>query len=454
MGAWLMRGLLIGAGLALAALAVADHPAFGGGPGFGIFQAAVLAAGAATALAGLAPRRLLAPLLLAVVSVAVSLAVAEVAARALVGPRYQTAYAFDERALFRLRPGAAREYAHLPENGGGTLVYRVNADGFRGPELLPAGSRPRVLVYGDSFIHAEFSPLEETFAARLQDALAARLGREVEVVNAGVAGYGPDQILRRMEADLDRLAPDLVLVSVFSGNDFGDLLRNRLYRLGPDGGLVENAWTLSPEQRRSIATDRDELMLVRLARDALSRLRGGGGPPPAFDPEGWIEAALRQHLDEYRAYVEEGDSTVGTFAVDPYSADIAFDPEAPSAVYKLELMAAVLRRIAAEAGARGIPLRLLIVPHPMDLLDGAHASGVVDRAKHPGYDPRRLTAALTAIAERAGIGHIDLYDAFRASDPAALYLKGGDDHWNAAGQKLAAEITAEALAREGALGGE
>lgn len=443
-----LRLLCILPGLALAGLALADHAAIGGGAGFGATQAAALGLGLASVLAGGLAPRIAALWLLVTVPAALMLGAAELALRALAGPRLYTAYVPDDRALFALRPGAVRDYTHHPANGGHTVRHRVNRDGFRGPELLPAGAAPRVVVYGDSFIHAEFSPLEESFPVRLGDRLSAALGRTVEVVNAGVAGYGPDQVLRRLERELDRLAPDLVVLGLFAGNDFGDLVRNRLYGLDAEGRLVERTWRYSAGQERQIALNARELALVRALREGLGRLRGGGGPPP-FDRRAWIEGALAQHLDEYRAAVEQGDDTVGAFGVDPYSADIALLPASPSAVYRRRLMAAVLGRMAALAAAKGVPLLAVIIPHPMDLLDGDHDSGLVDRERHPGYDPTALRDAAAAALAEAGIAAVDLFGAFRAADPRALYLKGGDDHWNAAGQDLAATLVAEAILARG-----
>jgi lysophospholipase L1-like esterase len=446
--AWPLRLLCILPGLALAALALADHPSIGGGAGFGATQAAALGLGLASVLAGCLAPRLAALWLLVMVPAALMLGAAELALRALAGPRLYTAYAPDDRALFTLRPGAVRDYTHHPENGGHTVRYRINRDGFRGPELLPAGSRPRIVVYGDSFVHAEFSPLEETFPVRLGERLSAALGREVEVVNAGVAGYGPDQALRRLERELASLAPDLVVLGLFAGNDFGDLLRNRLYGLDADGRLVERAWRYSAEQARQIALNAQELALVRALREALDRLRGGGGPAP-FDRRAWIEDALAQHLAEYRAAVEEGEPTVGAFGVDPYSADIALLPASPSAAYRRRLMAAVLGAIAALAREKGVALLAVIIPHPMDLLDGDHDSGLVDREKYPDYRPTALRDAAAAALAEAGIEAVDLFAAFREADPRALYLRGGDDHWNAAGQDLAAALVAEAILARG-----
>ena len=47
------------------------------------------------------------------------------------------------------------------------------------------------------------------------------------------------------------------------------------------------------------------------------------------------------------------------------------------------------------------------------------------------------------------MSYVSLFDAFSNNDPDSLYFDGGDDHWNAAGQRLAAEIVAEHLIKAG-----
>jgi hypothetical protein len=104
----------------------------------------------------------------------------------------------------------------------------------------------------------------------------------------------------------------------------------------------------------------------------------------------------------------------------------------------------VIERINATARFNNVPLLVLAIPHPMDVMDGRHESGAVDRVRFPDYQPARLTDSVQAIAERHHIHHVNLFPHFRkAADPAALYLRGGDDHWNSEGQRYAADITAE-----------
>ena len=92
---------------------------------------------------------------------------------------------------------------------GDMVVLRVNSEGYRGPELLEAGSAFRVLVLGDS---CTFGTIGDYTYPRV---LEQELGRSgpVEVINAGVEGYGPRQILARID-EFAELRPDLTLIHV------------------------------------------------------------------------------------------------------------------------------------------------------------------------------------------------------------------------------------------------
>ena len=147
----------------------------------------------------------------------------------------------------------------------------------------------------------------------------------------------------------------------------------------------------------------------------------------------------------------EGDNTVGEFGIDRYSADIAVDFNAPSSQYKLRMMEAVFARIKGEAETADVPLLAVIIPHPMDVLGGDHTSGTINPAKYPDYDATRLSGSMGAIVAKASVPQVNLFAPFAAVDANELYLNGGDDHWNSAGQALAAELVAEAIETHGFL---
>jgi hypothetical protein len=436
--------------LALAALSVAyalsDHPWYGGEPGFGGWQMAIAAAGVAIAACALLPAPMAGGALLFALSSLAMLGFVELAAELMLGARYRPIYQPDERLIFKFIPGRRSVMTHPPVNGGHVVAHRINAQGFRGEDLQPAAQTARVVVYGDSFIHAFYSADEETFVAQLGAALAERRGAPVEVVNGGVSSYGPDQVALKMEDELPRLRPDLVIVAVFAGNDYGDLMRNKMFRLDGGGRLVPNPWRLDAKVRAWLELSQRESILKRALRGAL----GARADAPAAADAMNAEFLLREAEKEYRDFVIAQDNVVRNTHVDYYSADVSLTPGSESAKYKVRLMHAVLERIRDTAARAGVSLAFLFIPHPLDAA-GADDWGSIDRARFPAYEPRNQIAPLEASATVLGVPFVTLYDLFRAADAAKLYYRGGDDHWNAAGQRLAAHATADYIQRTGLL---
>jgi lysophospholipase L1-like esterase len=353
----------------------------------------------------------------------------------------------DERLLHKLIPGARKRFIPIRGNGGSVLV-KVDRRGFRGDGFSEPRRGPRAIVYGDSFVEGEFSPLEQTFAARLQSELRARSNRSsVEVVNAGVAGYGPDQAALRIEDEIGTLRPDVIVMCVFVGNDFGDLLRNRLFRLGAGGELVDNHPILGPEIRKIF----DEAQrvarrpaIVRAVRTTVENLTAA--PPRTSFPH-YVDNALAAQKRDYREFVEERSDVVTNLLWDSYDADVALDPQSPSARYKIALMARVLARIDDTTRAHGVPWLLVIIPDPIDVAVDFELK--VDTATHRGYDSHRLTSLVARAAEASFIPYVNLYETLREKPGERLFFRFGDNHWNAAGQARAASTVARALARQG-----
>ena len=391
-----------------------------------------------------------------VVALLIAVALGEAAVR-VVAPIHSGVYQPDTVLLHTLVPSSRRRVVRQAGNGGDVIDVRIDSLGFRGPEFaLARTSRVRrIAVFGDSDIEGEFMPDSTTFVRRLGRALAAASHDSVEAINAGVVGYGTDQVLLRMRRELPRLAPDAVVVSL-RDNDFGDLLRDKLFRVDTAAG---SAPPLLPNPHRlsgvlSDALDRaahpagvHRLMLWRL----LEKLRAGPRGPRAS----WVDSLrddfggvqLRESRTEYENTVVQRDSVVRNLFRDHYDADIAVAPESASARYKVALMGAVLRAIRDEAAARGVRLVVMVVPSAADACETYEFR--VNRARHPSYDPRRLTATAERLAADAGIPVVSLWDAFQRAGACALYFRFGDDHWNERAQALAATIVADELLARG-----
>lgn len=386
------------------------------------------------------PRRWNLRLFLVSVMGVLTLGLAELGCSLLMAPVSASIYDWDERCLYKTRPNSKKTYRRTAINGGQTSEVIINSQGFRGPESPPKSNGPRVVIYGDSFIEAEYSQWENTFGERLREAATKLLGKPITVINAGTNGYGPDQELLRMETELPQIEPQLVILSVFADNDLGDLLRGKLFRLNERGELVSNDWQRSPDCQHPGMRGRYEPTLWKLARNAIRGLQSQGGVI-----ESYMERWRLQCLAEYDEYITRGNSEVHDLQADHYDADIALTPGVPSAQYKAKLFSRILERIDATCRRNHAQLLVVVIPSPADLIEG-YDFCAIDHQRYPGYDAHALTDVVGSAARERKVRTVNLYEPFARRSPEKLYFRGGDNHWNDDGQLLAAEIVAPVLA--------
>jgi len=138
----------------------------------------------------------------------------------------------DPELIWRLAPNAHHVW--------GTDEFReerrTNSLGMRDDEVEPrvAGER-RVLAMGDSFTFGHGVAAGEAYPEVLASLLSSA-DRSVTVFNAGVPGYGVDQLLRALPGRLAETDPDLVLVGIHC-SDVDEGWMWPLYALD-DGALV------------------------------------------------------------------------------------------------------------------------------------------------------------------------------------------------------------------------
>jgi len=146
------------------------------------------------------------------------------------------AYQFNPDYLVALKPEIHKTYTRLKQNGGNTIHWQTNSDGFRGP-ALQSNPQTRIMVYGDSNIQARFSTDKNTFVRQLERLLNQQGFSGTEVINAGTVGFGPDQNLIKFSKEVDIYHPDMVIFNILADNDFGDIIHNRLFELNKSGEL-------------------------------------------------------------------------------------------------------------------------------------------------------------------------------------------------------------------------
>lgn len=385
----------------------------------------------------------------------------------VLGPGLTTIYQLDDVYLLELVPDSMRVFEHSEKNGGHKILVSVNSAGFRGEELQTPGGHARIVVYGDSFIEAEFSELPDTFSEQLEQRLQ-RKGwggsvESVEVVNAGVVAYGPDQVALRMRDELPRLAPKLAIVAIYAGNDYGELVRNKLFTLTDDRKLQRNRVRFHDSLTKQFWLARWEpttlKLLERAGRRVVDTLKWRyehhlgdqstvlGAASSEDAAMKFIEESLRKLRDEYDEHIVRGSDEVRWLLGDPYDADVALLPRSDSARYKRRVMSGVLSLIKDTADTHGVEVLVLVIPSPIDVCD-KHDLGSVDTTKYPEYQRAELSRVVELQAIDHGMSVINLFEPFRSGGGCGLYLRGNDNHWNDAGQRVAAEIVSEYLVRE------
>ena len=388
-------------------------------------------------------RRLLAKVLLAVFSILVSFLAAELLLRRYY-PAGETIFQLDQRYLYRIKPNSHYVYRFSSINGGGRLLVSYNSEGRRGAPV--SMTRPRVLVYGDSFIEAAFSPIEQTFVWQLEQKLKRTLSPAPQVVNCGVVGYGPDQESLVMEDEIDRLKPELVIVAIYAGNDFGDLMRNKIYKLDDQEQLKKNDYTID----RSVVNDAlfneqfSRLYSIRLMERASDKLVEKFEHQETSDE--YMQRWLRESVAEYKEYVIDGNNGVSNFFEDHYDADVSLTPNSPSSQYKRMLMDRVIEKMKRVTAARGVPLMLVIIPAPFDVVDNYTVT--VDERKYPEYRRSELTDVVEGIAKKHQLPYVNLFTPFREHGSAPLYYVFDNDHWKPEAQQLAASLVAEYILQQ------
>lgn len=131
--------------------------------------------------------------------------------------------------LFSLKPNCD----YVLRNEDFDVSVHVNSQGMRGAEVvLPKGENTqRIIVTGDSFVFGNGLAEENTFPNLLEGLLEKYKvfgEKTVEVVNAGYGGgFSPDANLVYLRKLIAKgYGPDIVIMSVFVGNDFYDMANN------------------------------------------------------------------------------------------------------------------------------------------------------------------------------------------------------------------------------------
>jgi hypothetical protein len=272
--------------------------------------------------------------------------------------------------------------------------------------------------------------------------------------------FGPDQSLLRFEGEVDRYHPDLVVFHIFADNDFGDIIRNRLFDVDAAGSLVKTSHPRTVDHCLSLRytpcpptaslsdtlNDRASSLLTYFAlRKMLMAVKLVKAPVRNPSPDLLIQNCLQLAQAEYAVYQRSAPRAFSHFP-DHYDCDAALFPDRESSIVKVRLMDAVLTRAQHVAESKRVKFLVLIEPSSYDLTTNLRPN-YQDFAKFSGYKPTNLSGAVETILRARRIAGLNLFETFSKNHPETLFFNGSDDnHWNDAGQLLAARETARCIA--------
>ena len=152
----------------------------------------------------------------------------------------------------------SRDYIHIQKRGvSGRHVspgeldveFRINSKGLRGEEINYSRNQSRrILCLGDSFTFGVGAGEQNTWPAQLQQQLGAKSSKLVEVLNAGVMGWGFPEYLIWFQKEGFKYKPDLVVVAAHAGD--WESAVNGLTSLDPHGKIQIHQ--LPPDSRDKI----------------------------------------------------------------------------------------------------------------------------------------------------------------------------------------------------------
>ncbi len=158
-------------------------------------------------------------------------------------------FRFDPVAIVRMRPNLDRAQK-WEEHPDGKVTLRTNNLGLRSNEPTGEPKGRRILMLGDSHMHG-FVNDDECLHELLEAHLEEHYGEEFEVLNAGTGGTGPYEYARTLDTLL-YLEPEAVVVMMYTGNDFRDVLNLHDYaKFGKPRTLSGEAADLNREIRET-----------------------------------------------------------------------------------------------------------------------------------------------------------------------------------------------------------
>lgn len=301
----------------------------------------------------------------------------------------------------------------------GTHV-QTNSHGFRDHEhdVDKKDGVLRILLLGDSFMEALQVEFSDAFPSLLERDLGARLGCQVEVINAGVSGWGTDDEVTYLMRKGRGFHPDVVLFAATLHNDISDNLEGR-YHTEEQGKLIDKPLLETPR-------------LTHMGLEVRSYL------------------ASHSHLYQiaYQSWKSLGQPSAGNRLAN-HVVELMRNDQSDEVKRGWWITQKLLEKASRLAKADGFNVAMFLIPTIYAADSGSYSELIsTHRLTASDFNQDKPVETLMAILEREGIWAINLLPDLRARSNASgqkFYIQG-DGHFNKEGHQLAVSIVSRELA--------
>ena len=340
---------------------------------------------------------------------------------------------------------------YVVHNWNGEFKFNTNSKGLRGLKDFPYEKTEgtyRILVLGDSFMEAGEVPLEQSFCYQLEKRLTEMLGPHIEVINAGVAGFGTDNEYLFYKHEGYKYAPDLVLLSFLTANDIMDnsyeLTKNFFgshekpyFKIDNNNELKLNNFPYVPLAEKERATFqiksfiRNNFTLYKVVGDKIKE-----------NPEVFSLLMKIGLIKEQQVY-SNSDAIPVPYMI--YSK--SYSDEWKTAWTVTRKLILVLKKTVEENGSKFMMIGLTN-PEQVHEFHWENITKKYTHMKPSEFDLDGPSRLLASFAKENSINFYNLLPHFQAKarlEKVLLHSIPEDAHWNPKGHWLAAELTSDYL---------
>ena len=311
----------------------------------------------------------------------------------------------------------------------------------------------RILMLGDSFVHAVQVDETESNHQQLEDSLNQQVGYMVEVISSGVINWGTNQQLLFYRKTGREFEPDLVLLMFFIGNDLLDNLPGNLSN-------IDGVNCYAPY----FAVCGDGLNAAPLTyAPGISQAK-----PPCSTGErvlvnnmGWLYQRSRLYQQIEPLLISRFPRQIFGQEHDTSSTALYLPSNDPRLEQAWRVTLATLGQLNDEVQADGHQFAVALISpgmviRMMQLDEAAQAQIEQDNSDFKNAQADRPNQRLAEFLQKEQIPYLDLTPALVAHQQAnftPLYFLH-DGHWTEAGNRVAAETLANWLLEQGLVDAE